>query len=143
MVDDDFAIMVKELQKKINRDEEEIYSKKVIEEYRNPNNFGVLKNPDAFGQVTGPCNDTMKISLRVKKGKIKKALFWTDGCGATIACGNMLMKMAKGKSLKEARFISKRDLINALDGLPKEHLHCANLATDTFLSALDQLKTCK
>ena len=98
---------------------------------------------DAVGQVKGPCNDTMTISLGIKHGKINEALFWTDGCGATIACGNMIIKMAKGKTLKEARFISKRDLINALDGLPKEHLHCAKLATDTFLSALDQLKTVK
>jgi len=140
MVDDDFVIMVKELQKKIDSEEEKIYSKKVIREYRNPTYFGVLKKPDAVGQVTGPCNDTMKISLGVKQGKINKAQFWTDGCGATIACGNILMKMAKGKTLKKARLISKKDLLNALDGLPKEHLHCVKLATDTFRSALDQLE---
>jgi len=140
MVDDHFIKMVKELQEKIDCEEEKIYSKKVIREYRNPTYFGILKQPDAVGQVTGPCNDTMKISLKVKQGKINKALFWTDGCGATIACGNMLMKMAIDKTPKEARFISKKDLINALDGLPKEHLHCAKLATDTFRSALDQLE---
>ena len=140
MVDDHFIKMVKELQEKIDCEEEKIYSKKVIREYRNPTYFGVLKKPDAIGKVTGPCNDTMKISLTVNQGKIIEALFWTDGCGATIACGNMLMKMVKGKTPKEARLISKKDLINALDGLPKEHLHCAKLATDTFLSALDKIK---
>jgi len=140
MIDDDFVRIVKELQKKIDSEEEKIYSKKVIQEYRNPANFGVLKKPDAVGKVTGPCNDTMKISLEVKQGKINKALFWTDGCGATIACGNMLMKMIKGKTIKEAKFISKKDVLNALDGLPKEHLHCAKLATDTLLSALARLE---
>jgi nitrogen fixation NifU-like protein len=139
MVDDDFVKMVKQLQKKIENDEERTYSKEVIEEYRNPIFFGVLEHPDAIGQMTGPCNDTMKITLSIKHGKIKDALFWTDGCGATIACGNMLMKMAIEKTTGEARHISKDDLLKALNGLPKEHLHCAKLAVDTFYSTLKQL----
>jgi len=138
--DKDFLDMVKNLQKKIDHEEEKTYSKKVIKEYRNPSNFGFIKNPDATGQIKGSCNDTMKINLKFRNNVIQDARFWTDGCGATIACGNMLMKMVKGKTLKEARFISKKDLLNALDGLPKEHLHCAKLATDTFRSTLDQLE---
>jgi nitrogen fixation NifU-like protein len=132
--------MVKDIQKKIDHKEEETYSKKVIREYRKPNNFGFIKNPDATGQIKGPCNDTMRIDLKVRNNVIQGARFWTDGCGATIASGNMLIKMVKGKALKEARFISKKNLLNALDGLPKEHLHCAELAIDTFRSVLDQLE---
>ena len=139
MVDDDFVKMIKQLQKKIEHEEEKTYSKEVIQEYRNPTFFGVLEHSDAIGQMTGSCNDTMKITLGIKNGKIKDALFWTDGCGATIACGNMLMKMAKGKTPQEARHISKDDLLKALNGLPKEHLHCAKLAVDTFYSTLKNL----
>jgi len=138
--DDDFENMAWEIQQKINYDEEKTYSKKVIKEYRNPSNFGFIEKPDATGQIKGSCNDTMKINLKFRNNVIRDARFWTDGCGATIACGNMLMKMVKGKTIKEARFISKKDLLNALDGLPKEHLHCAKLAIDTFRSTLDQLE---
>jgi len=139
MVDDDFVKMVKQLQKKIENDEERTYSKEVIREYRNPTHFGIFNHPDAVGQVTGVCKDTMKITLKVKHGIINDALFWTDGCGATIACGNMLMKMIKGKAIEEIRHISKDDLIKTLNGLPKEHLHCAKLAIDTFYSTLKHL----
>jgi hypothetical protein len=45
MDENDFLEMVKELQRKIEREEESTYSHTVIREYRNPNNFGVLKNP--------------------------------------------------------------------------------------------------
>jgi nitrogen fixation NifU-like protein len=131
--------MIKQLQKKIEYEEEKIYSKTVIKEYRNPVYFGVLERPDAIGQMTGSCHDTMRITISIKNGKIKDALFWTDGCGATIACGNMLMKMAKGKTPQEARHISKDDLLKALNGLPNEHLHCAKLAVDTFYSTLKNL----
>jgi nitrogen fixation NifU-like protein len=141
MIDDDFIKMVKDLQKKIEYDEEKTYSKVVIEEYRHPTHFGVLEHPDAVGMVQGSCGDTMKISLNVVDGVIHNACFWTDGCGATIACGNMLMKMTMGKTPEEARHISKDDLLVALHGLPKEHLHCAKLAIDTFHAVLKQLET--
>ena len=139
MTDDDFVKMVEELQKKIEYEEEKTYSQTVIREYQNPTNFGVLEHPDAIGKVTGSCNDTMKITLRVGHGMISDARFWTDGCGATVACGSMLMKVVKGKTSEEARGISEDDLIAAVDGLPEEHLHCAKLAVDTLHSTLKQL----
>ena len=73
----------------------------------------------------------MKISLR-----IKDACFWTDGCGATIACGSMLTKMIKGEPLEEAADITSERLTNVLGGLPKEHLHCSKLAVNTLQKAI-------
>lgn len=132
MIDDDFVKMVKQLQKKIEYDEEKIYSKVVVNQYRNPTHFGILDDPDIIGKVKGPCGDTMKVSLKIVNEVIKDACFWTDGCGATIASGNMLINMIKGKTLSEANDVTSEQLINALDGLPKEHLHCALLAVSTL-----------
>ena len=136
MTDDDFVKLLDELQRKIELSEEQIYSKVVIREYRNPSNFGVIDNPDAVGKIKGPCGDTMKISLKIEKLKIKQAFFWTDGCGASIACGSMLTKLLKGKTIKEAADITNEELIKALDGLPKEHMHCSKLAVNTLQTAL-------
>ena len=105
MTDDKFVKLLEELQQKIEYEEEQAYSKVVIHEYRKPSNFGDIENPDAVGKIKGPCGDTMKISLRIEKGRIKDVGFWTDGCGATIACGSMLTKMIKGKTIDEARQI--------------------------------------
>ena len=134
--DKDFEEMVKELQRKIDRDEEETYSKKVIKEYRNPSNFGFIENPDATGQIKGPCNDTMRMDLKIKSNMIHDARFWTDGCGASLACGNMLTSMIKGKNIDEANSISSEQLLEVLDGLPKEHQHCAKLAVDTLYKVI-------
>lgn len=136
MTDDDFLKLLEELQRKIEYEEEKTYSKIVIQEYRNPSNFGVLENPDALGEIKGSCGDTMKITLQIKNRKIKKALFWTDGCGATIACGSMLTKMTKDKTIDESADITSEKLTKALDGLPKEHLHCTKLAVDTLQRAI-------
>ena len=136
MDEDDFVKMVEDLQKKIEYEEEAMYSQTVIREYRNPSNFGVIENPDALGEVKGPCGDTMKISLRIEDGKIRDACFWTDGCGATIACGSMLTKMIKGEALDGASAITSEKLTSALEGLPDEHMHCSKLAVNTLRKAI-------
>jgi nitrogen fixation NifU-like protein len=134
--DEDFKKMVNNLQKKIDREEENIYSKNVLKEYRNPTNFGYIENPDATGFIKGPCGDTIKIDLMINNNKIINALFWTDGCGASIACGNMLTKIIKGITIEQAMKITNDQLTSILGGLPKENLHCSKLAVDTLHEAI-------
>lgn len=140
MVDNDFVNMVKELQKKIEYGEEKTYSKTVINEYRNPTHFGVLKHPDSIGQIKGSCGDTMKFTLKIVKDVIEDASFWTDGCGATVAAGNMLTKMIMRKTLKEANNVTSEQLLGALDGLPNEHRHCAHLAIKTMHKSIENYR---
>ena len=138
MTDDDFVKMLKDLQRKIEYEEGKTYSQTVIAEYRNPNNFGVIEQPDAIGEIKGPCGDTLKLTLNIKNGKILNARFWTDGCGATIACGSMLTKLIIGKTLNEAKKFTSSQLLIALDGIPVEHKHCSILAINTLKSTIEE-----
>lgn len=99
-------------------------------------NMGVLDQPDAQGHFLGSCGDRMQIDLRLSDGKIQEAKFLADGCGATIACGSMITKMAISKTLDEANLITQEEIITALDGLPDDHLHCAELAVMTLREAI-------
>ena len=103
---------------------------------RNSNNFRNMKSPDALGKIKGSCGDTMKITISIENEIIKDACFWTDGCGAGIACGNMLTNMLKGKTIEEASAITSTKLLENLDGLPKEHKHCATLAVSILREAI-------
>ena len=136
----DFEQFIKGLQEKIDKEEEKIYSKKVIEEYRNPINFGEIKNPDLSNTKTGPCGDTMKIDLKIKDDLITDARFWTDGCGASIACGNMLTKMLKGKSLQDAQNLTEKNIISELEELPIENKHCSILCINTLYEGINKYK---
>jgi len=135
--DKDFENLIKTLQKKIEYDEEITFSKKVIDEYRNPSYFGFIKKPDGTFRLKGPCGDTMRFDLKIKDDKISDVRFWTDGCGATIACGSMLTKIVKGKTIKEIENITDEKLTLKLDGLPEEHLHCSFLAVNTLRRAIE------
>ena len=115
------------------------YSKKVIDEANNPKNVGRMNDPDGCGVIHGPCGDTMEFYLKVKEGVIDRISFMTDGCGPTIACGSMTASQVKGKVLDDARKLTDKNLIEALDGLPEENHHCAKLAIDTLQKAINNI----
>ena len=56
----------------------------------------------------------------------------TDGCGSTVASGGMLVKMVHGMSPEKAGGVRPEGLLNTLDGLPKESVHCVELAVSTL-----------
>ena len=132
----DFEKMVNELQASIMEDARKIYSEKVIDRWLNPRNRGKVKVADGFAKITGPCGDTMQISLKVKDNQIFKIKFLTDGCASSIAAGSMATELAKDKKIEEAAKISQQMILEALDGLPEESVHCALLASNTLKEAI-------
>lgn len=126
-----------ELMKAIMEEMRKTYSDIAIDHANNPRNTGIIENPDGYARITGPCGDTMEISLKVRDKKIVNAGFWTDGCGATIACGSMTTEMAKGKTIEEVFGIGQKEILEALGGLPEDHIHCALLAANTLRAAIE------
>lgn len=112
------------------------FSDTVIYLIQSKENVGTLDHPDAQGLFLGSCGDRMQIDLKIFGEKIIDAKFVADGCGATYACGTMITKMACTKTLDEVNRITSEELIDALDGLPEDHLHCAELAVMTLREAV-------
>ena len=136
---DEFESLIEDLQGEIDREERAHYSPTVIEHARSPRNLGRIDGAQASAVVRGWCGDTMELYLRLdKEGRIEVATFMTDGCGSTMACGSMLTVMIRGKTIGEALGLSARELIAALDGLPEDSAHCAELAVMTLRAALSR-----
>jgi nitrogen fixation protein NifU and related proteins len=131
-----FDGLFQELEQSVMEDMREVYSAKTIDHFLNPKNLGAIPDPDGFGRLTSSCGDTMEIRLKVTDGRVTNASFWTDGCGPSIASGSVVTELAKGKEICEAQKITQQDILDALDGLPEESLHCALLAADTIKEAI-------
>jgi len=116
-----------------------IYSKKVIEHFRNPHNYGRIKNPDGLGRAGNPiCGDEMYLYIKVVKGEIIKDIrFETIGCAAAIATSSIVTDLAKGKTIKEALKIKSKEVVKSLGGLPAVKTHCSLLAIDALKSAIN------
>jgi nitrogen fixation NifU-like protein len=104
---------------------------------KDPRNRGPLDIFNGHGKITGPCCDTMEFWVNVQNGKIEKVSFTTTGCAPSIAAGSMTTCLAKGKTVKEAKTITQKDVLDALEGLPEDHQHCALLAANTLAAACD------
>ena len=115
---------------------EKTYSETVVDYILNPRNTGSIPDADAHASVLGPCGDNMEMWLKVGNGEVENASFWTDGCGATGACGSMATELAKGKTLGVALAISADVITTSLGGLPDDHIHCAGLASLTLKKAV-------
>lgn len=113
-----------------------VYSEKAIEYAMNPRNVGRMEEADGSARITGPCEDTMEIYLKIKGGKIVNAMFWTDGCGSSIACGSVATELIKGQSISEFLKINSKSLLDVLGGLPNSDIHCSVLASSTLKAAI-------
>lgn len=115
-----------------------MYSDKVLEHFKNPRNVGEIPDADGVGKVGNPvCGDVMFIYIKVKDDIINDIKFKTLGCGAAIATSSMITEMARGKTIEEAKKISRGDVAEALDGLPPQKMHCSNLASDGLKAAIE------
>ncbi len=109
-----------------------------MEHFRNPRNVGEIPDADGVGTVGNPvCGDLMTIYIRVKNNRIEDITFKTFGCGAAVATSSMTTELAKGKTLDEARKISRDDVAKNLGGLPPVKMHCSNLASDALKAAIE------
>jgi len=114
------------------------YNKEVLKRFTNPKNFGEIKDPDGVGQVGNPqCGDIMKIYFKVKDDKIKDIKFQTFGCVSAIAASDALCSIAKGRTIKEAKKITNKEIIDKLKGLPSIKVHCSVLGAEGLMKAID------
>ncbi|MDA8172713.1 MAG: Fe-S cluster assembly scaffold protein NifU [Nitrospiraceae bacterium] len=118
-----------------------MYSEKLMDHFTNPRNVGEIPDADGVGEEGNPtCGDVMKITIKVKDGRIEDAKFRTFGCGAAIAVSSMVTEMVKGKTLEEAMTITKEAVADALGGLPPQKMHCSNLGADALRLAIEDYR---
>jgi nitrogen fixation NifU-like protein len=118
-----------------------MYSEKVLDHFRSPRNVGEIEDADGVGSVGNPvCGDMMSIYIKVKDDKIEDIKFRTFGCGAAIATTSMTTELAKGKTLDDAKKITRQDVADELGGLPPVKMHCSNLAADALHEAIEDYR---
>jgi nitrogen fixation NifU-like protein len=119
-----------------------LYTEKVMETFKNPHNYGRMKNPDGIGKVGNPvCGDVMWLYIKVAQNKkkedfIKDIKFETFGCVAAISTSSIITDLVKGKTIKEALRVTKDNIVESLGGLPKIKYHCSVLAVDALKEAI-------
>lgn len=114
-----------------------LYSEKVMDHFRNPRNVGSMENPSGVGEVgNAKCGDIMRIYLKIENDIIEDVKFETFGCGSAIASSSMATELIKGKPVSQALTLTNQAVVEALDGLPTQKIHCSVLAEEAIKMAL-------
>ena len=115
------------------------YSETLSEHVMAPRNGGAIENPDVIGHSGAPGRGAfMILYLKILDDRISAAKYHTIGCGPTIASGSMLTEMIVGRTIAECRELAVENLIEALDGVPPDKLHCPALAIGALRDALSK-----
>ena len=120
-----------------------MYNQKVMKCFKNPKNYGKIKNASGIGKVGNPvCGDVMYLYIKVEKGIIKDIKWETMGCVAAIATSSEVTELAKRKTIEEAKKITRADVSKELD-LPPIKQHCSNIAAEALQAAIKDYETRK
>ena len=105
-----------------------MYNEKVMEVFKNPQHMGEVENYNAIGTVGNEvCGDIMQITMRIE----------TFGCAAAVASSSTATGMIIGKTIEEALKLTNKQVIEELNGLPPQKIHCSVLAEDAIRMAID------
>lgn len=113
------------------------YSETFKDHLVNPRNVGELAEADAIAEETNPvCGDRLRLSLRIRNGRIEAARFLAYGCPPTLACGSALAKITQGMRIEDAVKLTRREIVNAVGGLSTRKQHAAALAIEVLRTAI-------
>ena len=115
-----------------------MYNEKVMDNFKNPRTVGGIENADGVSKVGSPeCGDIMQIFLKINDNDvIEDAKFQTFGCAAAVASSTMATQMLIGKTIKEALKLTNKQVVEELEGLPPQKIHCSVLAEDAIHAAI-------
>lgn len=119
-----------------------MYSAQILDHFQHPRNVGEVENASATAQIDNPaCGDVLRLSVRVQDGAIAEARFRAKGCVPSMACGSKLTEMVIGRPLEQVRKITRKEIADALGGMPAGSDHAPQLAIDALNTVLKQIQS--
>lgn len=112
----------------------DMYHELILDHYRDPRNWAILDPADIDHEEKNPlCGDRLRLTLRVRDGIITEVGWSGEGCAISQSSASMLGETLVGKSLEEARAITKEDVLEMLGiSLGPVRLKCALLSLKTL-----------
>lgn len=117
-----------------------MYSAQVLDHFEHPRNAGSIADAHASARIENPaCGDVLELTLKIADERIAEIRFRAKGCVAAMACGSAITELATGRTVVDAKKLSREELVSAIGGLPAASSHAGYLAIETLAAALNQL----
>ena len=118
------------------------YSETLVDHFLNPRNAGMMRQPDAVGEGEyAGCGDLARVFLKVRDGRVAEARFQAYGCGPTIAAASAVSELIALRPLEDLVHLKPEEVERALDGLPEDRKHAAEVVADAVRAAAAQWRS--
>jgi len=122
---------------------DDLYREQILDHYKNPRQKGQIEASDYSFEDENPlCGDFLHIDLKVNdKGIITEAKFEGHGCAISMASADLVMESLLGKTIEDAKKLSKQDIMDMLGiELSPIRLKCALLSLKVTKAAAYELQ---
>jgi nitrogen fixation protein NifU and related proteins len=114
-----------------------MFSPQILDYFEHPRHAGEIEDPDIVVERENPaCGDVLRLTVRVREGRIAEARFRAKGCVAAMACASWLAEQMAGRNRAELSRLRREELVEALGGLRAESQHASHLAMDALQAML-------
>ncbi len=111
-----------------------IYQQNILDHYKNPKNFGRIKDANKSSTKANPsCGDNIVMDVVEKDGRIKDIKFEGTGCAISVASASMLTEKVKSMTKQEIQKLDIEDIKKMLGiEISTGRYKCANLSLDVL-----------
>lgn len=114
-----------------------MYSQRIMEEFYNPQNYGVIKGASGVGKVVSDIgSEIIKIFIKVDGGKVVDAQFQTFGGVVAIACTSIATNLIIGKSIAELKKFTAQNILEIAGVVPENKMYVVQAVVNAVHGAI-------
>jgi len=117
----------------------DVYRQELMDIYKVPAHKGKMADPSISVSQNNPmCGDQLTLHLDIKNWKIADIRFEANACAVSIISSELLAEALIGKSIEEARKLTKEQFLKDIDlNLTTSRVKCATLVLSALTQALE------
>jgi nitrogen fixation NifU-like protein len=115
-----------------------LYSKEIIEHYKNPRNFKELDKSDRTGKaINSVCGDEIYVQINEEGGKVKEIGFHGSGCAICVGAMSMLSEKIRNSKIDNLKKLDESSVLD-LVGMDRDspRVKCATLSVEAIRDSL-------
>ena len=114
-----------------------MYSKVIMEEFYNPQNYGVIKGASGVGKVVSDIgSEIIKIYISVQNNKIVDAQFQTFGGVLAIATSSIATRLMKDKNVGLITKVTPQHLLEIIGEIPENKMYIVQAVVNAMHGAV-------
>lgn len=123
--------------------DDKLYREKILDHYRNPNNYGKPTNIKSYRSSNienSSCGDEITTFIKIEDNKIKDIKYEIDGCAISTASASLISEELIGLQVEKLKNADQDFVISELleVEITPMRMKCALLARDALLECVNE-----